>query len=50
MKKLGLAGTFAHAWIDSKLTPLVIAGSLLLALLIVIGYRLAGCENAPRKD
>jgi hypothetical protein len=27
-----------------------IAGSLLLALLIVIGYRLAGCENAPRKD
>ncbi|MBZ5623776.1 MAG: efflux RND transporter permease subunit [Acidobacteriia bacterium] len=29
-RKLGLAGTFAHAWIDSKLTPLVIAGSLLL--------------------
>jgi len=28
--KLGLAGTFARAWIDSKLTPLVIAGSLLL--------------------
>jgi multidrug efflux pump subunit AcrB len=29
-RKLGLAGTFAGAWIDSKLTPLVIAGSLLL--------------------
>ena len=28
--KLGPAGTFARAWIDSKLTPLVIAGSLLL--------------------
>src|SRR6185295_9225530 len=28
--KLGPAGSFAHAWIDSKLTPLVIAGSLLL--------------------
>jgi multidrug efflux pump subunit AcrB len=28
--KLGLAGIFARAWIDSKLTPLVIAGSLLL--------------------
>ncbi len=29
-RKLGLAGTFARAWINSKLTPLVIAGSLLL--------------------
>jgi multidrug efflux pump subunit AcrB len=29
-RKFGLAGTFARAWIDSKLTPLVIAGSLLL--------------------
>src|SRR5437762_3166232 len=28
--KLGPAGTFARAWIDSKLTPLVIAGLLLL--------------------
>src|SRR6476661_6170266 len=28
--KLGLAGTFARGWIDSKLTPLVIAGSLLV--------------------
>ena len=28
--KLGPAGTFARAWIDSKLTPLVIVGSLLL--------------------
>src|SRR4051794_20692263 len=28
--KLGPAGTFARGWIDSKLTPLVIAGSLLL--------------------
>ena len=29
-RKLGPAGKFAHAWIDSKLTPLVIVGSLLL--------------------
>jgi len=29
-RKLGPAGKFAHAWIDSKLTPLVIAASLLL--------------------
>ena len=29
-RKLGPAGRFAHAWIDSKLTPLVIVGSLLL--------------------
>ena len=28
--KLGLAGTLARGWIDSKLTPLLIAGSLLL--------------------
>lgn len=33
--KLGPAGTFAHAWIDSKLTPLVIAGSLLLGAFAV---------------
>jgi multidrug efflux pump subunit AcrB len=29
-RKLGPAGKFARAWIDSKLTPLVITGSLLL--------------------
>jgi multidrug efflux pump subunit AcrB len=29
-RKLGPAGRFAQAWIDSKLTPLVIAGSMLL--------------------
>jgi multidrug efflux pump subunit AcrB len=29
-RKLGPAGTFARVWIGSKLTPLVIAGSLLL--------------------
>lgn len=29
-RKLGPAGKFAQAWINSKLTPLVIAGSLLL--------------------
>jgi multidrug efflux pump subunit AcrB len=29
-RKLGPAGKLAHAWIGSKLTPLVIAGSLLL--------------------
>ncbi|MGE5645038.1 MAG: efflux RND transporter permease subunit [Acidobacteriota bacterium] len=28
--KLGAAGRFAHAWIDSKLTPLVIVASLVL--------------------
>ena len=34
-RKLGPAGTFAHAWIDSKLTPLVIAGSMLLGAFAV---------------
>ena len=34
-RKLGPAGKFAHAWIDSKLTPLVIAGSLLLGAFAV---------------
>src|SRR5580765_7445780 len=34
-RKLGLAGTFARAWIDSKLTPLVIAGSMLLGAFAV---------------
>ena len=34
-RKLGPAGKFAHAWIDSKLTPLVIAGSVLLGLFAV---------------
>ncbi|MEP7365213.1 MAG: efflux RND transporter permease subunit, partial [Acidobacteriota bacterium] len=34
-RKLGPAGRFAHAWIDSKLTPLVIVGSLLLGLFAV---------------
>jgi len=34
-RKLGLAGKFAHAWIDSKLTPLVIAGSVLLGLFAI---------------
>jgi multidrug efflux pump subunit AcrB len=29
-RKLGIAGRFARVWIDSKLTPLVIAGSLAL--------------------
>ncbi len=29
MKRLGPAGRFANAWIGSKLTPLIIAGSLL---------------------
>src|SRR6201982_260070 len=33
--KLGPAGTFARTCIDSKLTPLVIAGSLLLGLFAV---------------
>ena len=32
---LGPAGRFAHAWIDSKLTPLVIAASLLLGAFAV---------------
>ncbi len=34
-RKLGPAGKFAHVWIDSKLTPLVIAGSLLLGAFAV---------------
>ena len=34
--KLGPAGKFAHYWIDSKLTPLVIAGSLLLGVFAVL--------------
>src|SRR5205823_12026334 len=34
-RKLGLAGTFARVWIDSKLTPLVIAGSLLMGAFAV---------------
>jgi multidrug efflux pump subunit AcrB len=34
-RKLGPAGRFAQAWIDSKLTPLVIAGSLLLGTFAV---------------
>ena len=35
-RKLGPSGRFAKAWIDSKLTPLVIAGSLLLGLFAVV--------------
>jgi multidrug efflux pump subunit AcrB len=31
-EKLGLAGKFAHAFIDSKLTPLIIAASILLGV------------------
>lgn len=34
-RKLGPAGKFAHAWIGSKLTPLVITGSLLLGVFAV---------------
>ncbi len=33
---LGIAGKFARAWIDSKLTPLVIAASLLLGVFSVV--------------
>ena len=33
--KLGLAGKFARVWIGSKLTPLLIAGSLLLGAFAV---------------
>jgi len=35
VNRLGPAGRFAHAWIDSKLTPLVIAASLLLGAFAV---------------
>ena len=35
-RNLGPSGKFAQAWIDSKLTPLVIAGSLLLGLFAVV--------------
>ena len=34
-RKLGPAGRFARAWVDSKLTPLVIGGSILLGLFAV---------------
>ena len=34
-RKLGPAGKLAHGWINSKLTPLVIAGSLLLGAFAV---------------
>lgn len=34
-RKLGPAGKLAHAWIRSKLTPLIIGGSLLLGLFAV---------------
>lgn len=34
-RKLGPAGTFARVWINSKLTPLVIAGSVLLGVFAV---------------
>jgi multidrug efflux pump subunit AcrB len=34
-RKLGPAGAIAHAWINSKLTPLVIAGSVLLGVFAV---------------
>ena len=34
-RKLGPAGNFARAWINSKLTPLVIAGSVLLGIFAV---------------
>jgi Cu/Ag efflux pump CusA len=34
-RRLGPAGKFAHAWIDSKLTPLVIVASLLLGAFAV---------------
>jgi multidrug efflux pump subunit AcrB len=33
--KLGIAGRFAHVWIDSKLTPLIIGASLLLGAFAV---------------
>ena len=35
MKKLGPAGRFAHAWIESKLTPLIIAGAILAGVFAV---------------
>ena len=31
--RLGPAGRFAHVWISSKLTPLLIAGALLIGSL-----------------
>jgi multidrug efflux pump subunit AcrB len=35
MQKLGFAGKIAHAFIDSKLTPLIVAAALLLGLFAV---------------
>ena len=34
-KELGVAGRFAKMWIGSKLTPLIISGSMLLGLFAV---------------
>jgi len=34
-RRLGPAGRFAHAWIDSKLTPLLIGGALLIGAFAV---------------
>ena len=36
MKEIGIAGKVAHAFINSKLTPLIIAASILLGLGAVI--------------
>ncbi len=35
-EKLGLAGKFAHAFIDSKLTPLIVVASILLGVGAVV--------------
>ncbi|MBZ5579764.1 MAG: efflux RND transporter permease subunit [Acidobacteriia bacterium] len=35
MKSLGPAGRFAHVWISSKLTPLIITGALLIGVFAV---------------
>jgi len=45
MDKLGFAGKIAHAFIDSRLTPLIVAASLLLGLFAV---RMTPREEEPQ--
>ena len=38
-RRLGPAGRFARAWISSKLTPLIIAGALLIGAFAIPSFR-----------
>ena len=49
-EKLGFAGKFAHAFIDSKLTPLIIAASILLGVGAVLMLPEGGRASDHRAD